>query len=187
MIVSRVFAGRGELRDLAVKISVSPDDRQLLRAASRDQFLELRERVRDDKPTEHRVLDILPLMIGKTVASALAAAGELPSEPQRREIARFCQMVMPQLEILRLRSEVERRSAIDEAVKRFHDGMKNAEGADFWMQLTQSSAELLQAERASLLVRKAKLPGLRAIATVGFARRSFQRPERGQPRVQDHA
>jgi diguanylate cyclase (GGDEF)-like protein len=161
-------AGRGDLRDLAVKLAVSPDDRRLARAASRDQFLELRERSRTDKPSEHRSLKILPLMIGKTVESALAAAGELPAEPQLREIARFCQTVMPQLEILRLRSEVERRSSIDEAVKRFHDGMKNAEGPDFWMQLTQSSAELLQAERASLLVRKEKLPGLRAIATVGL-------------------
>jgi diguanylate cyclase (GGDEF)-like protein len=159
--------GRGTLSDASAKIAVPADDERVVRAAADGAVLELSAKPQKEKNEKRRKLAILPVLIGKKVAAALAFESESPDDAKVREIARLCQSVAPQLEILRLRREMEKKTAIDDAVRRFTDALRHSHGSNFWMQLIQSSAEMLQAERASLLVRRERAAGLKAVATVG--------------------
>jgi hypothetical protein len=56
------------------------------------------------------------------------------------------------MEILRLRSQVERGGALSTAVRRFSEGLKRIDSDSMWLDLTQTAAEMVEAERASLLI-----------------------------------
>ncbi|MGH9819592.1 MAG: diguanylate cyclase, partial [Pyrinomonadaceae bacterium] len=77
-------------------------------------------------------------------------------------------MVASQIEILRLRDEVTRRDSLTTAVTKFNEQLQKIDGVDFWLHLTQVSAELLRAERASLLLLKGKSDILRPMASIGI-------------------
>jgi diguanylate cyclase (GGDEF)-like protein len=113
------------------------------------------------------VLSLFPLTVGNEIRAALGIEGPLAHRSVQRTIARIAQAVASQLEILKLRDEVKQRDWLARAVRRFNESLKTIDADDFWLRVTQVSAELLRSERASLLVMDEKSNQLQAKAAVG--------------------
>ena len=145
------IAANGELHGRKLKLGIRSDDRRLADAVRDELPIELGERSKSgDK--RRRSMCLFPVPVGIEVPSALAVLDEISDDAVRRQLARLCRSIGPQIEVLRLRNEVSRREALATAVRRFGEGLKHADSEDFWLHLTQVAAELMQAERGSLLV-----------------------------------
>ena len=140
----------GLMQKSNINVGISTADERLLAAANAEMPLELGER-RNDGSSSRNLL-IFPLKIGEQTNAALASIDPVPSAAVRHQIARLCLAVAPKLEILRLRSEVDGRDTLVRRVRKFNESLRSVDATDFWTQITISSAELLQAERASLMV-----------------------------------
>src|SRR5262249_38288083 len=84
-----------------------------------------------------------------------------------KQITRFCNSIAPQLEILRLRGAVARGERLSNAVRNFSESLKHIDADDLWISLTQNAAEMLHAERASLLIYDEKADALEIKAIIG--------------------
>ncbi len=163
-------AGHGPLKGRQVRLKLSPEDPRLIDGLVNDTPLELGERARGEQPAA-RSLTLFPLGFDSQVTSAIAVLGEVEDEA-KANLARLCHSLAPQLEILRLRSEVERRELLNKAVRNFSRSLRRVDRDDLWLNLTQSSAEMLGAERASLLVWNEREERLELKAMIG----AWQRP-----------
>ena len=164
--VFETTAGYGELKGRTVRLKISADDPRLLEALQNDVPLELGERPRTDEPVQ-RSLAVFPVAVGTDITAAVAVLGGIDSDETKHSIVRLCHSLAPQLEILRLRSEVERRERLAVAVRSFSRSMRRVDREDMWLSLTQSAAQMLEAERASLLVYDTREDKLEIKAMVG--------------------
>lgn len=156
---------RGSLRDVPIKIGVPANDERFLNAAIRETPVVFQERRKDNRSS--RRLGLFPVLVGGEMRAALAVEGRSPEPADVRAVSRFCRSVGSQIEILRLRAEVSKRDWLAQAVRRFNESLKKIDTDDFWSHVTQISAELLQAERASLLIPGSKPENLLAKAAIG--------------------
>ena len=159
-------AATGSLQGRQFKISLPADDKMLFDALEKEVSLELRERAKDEK-NDRQTISLFPISVGGEIQSALVVADEITNETTKRHISRFCKTVASELEILRLREEVKRRNWIANAVEKFNASLKNIDTEDFWSNLMRVSAELMRAERSSLLVFDEKSDTLTVKAAVG--------------------
>ncbi|MER3430311.1 MAG: hypothetical protein C4324_04580 [Blastocatellia bacterium] len=158
----------GRLRGKPLRLGIRPGDERLRAYAGGERPYQLKEKRKQPRiAAESSVLNVFPVTVGGEVRGALAFEGELGDPSAARRIARFCQAAAPQLEILRLRDEVARRDWLARSVRQFNESLKRIDADDFWTYVTQVSAEILQAERASLLVTKEGTDKLRARAAIG--------------------
>ncbi|MBS1795058.1 MAG: diguanylate cyclase [Acidobacteria bacterium] len=157
----------GSLEGRQFKIVLPADDRLLFQALENELSLDLRERARAGEPNNPQTISLFPVSVGGEVQCALVVADPLPDEEIKRHISRFCKTVASELEILRLREEVKRRNWLADAVEKFNASLKNIDTDDFWSNLTRVSAELMRAERSSLLVFDEKSDLLTVKAAVG--------------------
>ena len=156
----------GELKSQKVKISLPTDDEKLTTLFQKESSIELRDRSGQDGEDLESVR-LFPIMVGGEVRSALVI-GEKADDPIiRRHISRFCETIAPELEILRLRDEISRRSWLDLTLQKFNESLKMIDSEDFWVRLMQNTAELLGAERGSLLVYDEEDDGLKVKAAIG--------------------
>jgi diguanylate cyclase (GGDEF)-like protein len=160
------IAATGILKNRQFKISLPADDKLLFDALEKEISLELRERAKDEK-NERQTISLFPVSVGGEIQSALVVADEITNETTKRHISRFCKTVASELEILRLREEVKRRNWLANAVEKFNASLKNIDTEDFWSNLMRVSAELMRAERSSLLVFDEKSDSLTVKAAVG--------------------
>jgi diguanylate cyclase (GGDEF)-like protein len=172
-------AGYGELRGRKVRLKISPEDHRLVDARQNDTPLELGERPRYDEPAQ-RSLALFPIAVDADVTAAIAVLGAIEPEDKKQSIVRLCHSLAPQLEILRLRTEVDRRERQAVAVRGFSRSMRRVDREDLWMSLTQSAAQMLEAERASLLVHDERNDQLELKAMVGTRERPVENEEVGQ-------
>lgn len=172
-------AGHGQLKGRQVRLRLSPRDPRLIDALHNDVPLALGERSRGEG--SGRSLTLFPIAVDNEVASAIALLGFVEEEVQQN-LVRLCHSLAPQLEILRLRSEVERREALNKAVRNFSRSMRRVDREDLWLNLTQSAAQMLGAERASLLVWNDREERLELKAIIG-ARHSPDEDEEPGDRV----
>lgn len=156
----------GEIAGRKVRLGISADDHRLLEALQNETSFELGERASEGAETS-RVMNLFPVGLGDDVSAAISILDAIDSEDKKRQIARFCHSIAPQLEILRLRNEVSGRDAVTNAVRAFGDSLKNIDADDFWLHLTQNAAEMLQAERASLLIMDEKSGQFEIKAMIG--------------------
>lgn len=157
----------GEMRERQIQIGISADDARLADAARREISLELHERKNRNPGDEPRIVNLFPISVGGEVRSVLAVGDKLTGESEKRRLAHFCRTVASELEILRLREELARRNYLTRAVRKFNENLKEIDAEDFWHNLTQISAELLRAERASLLIYNEKTNVLEAKSLIG--------------------
>ncbi len=160
-------SGYGEMKNRKVNLAISPGDPRLIAASQNDVPLELGERPKADSPVPHRTMHLFPIGVGGEISAAIATIEPIEPEAAKKQIARICHSVAPQLEILRLRSDVARREVLARAVRRFSESVKTIDADDFWFNLTQNVAEMLQAERASLLVYDERAEALDIKAMIG--------------------
>jgi diguanylate cyclase (GGDEF)-like protein len=157
----------GTLDGQQFKINLPVNDKLLFDALEKELSLDLRERARGGEKNKPQTISLFPVAVGGEVQSALVVADELKDDQLKRRIARFCKTVAEQLEILRLREEVKRRSWLSDAVEKFNESLKNLDTEDFWSHLTRVSAELMRAERSSLLVFDEKSDSFTVKAAIG--------------------
>lgn len=142
---------KGELQQEKIQISVAADDKALLRMVEKDSSVELKERGTSPDP-ESQSLRLFPLTSAGSIRSALVIGERADDADAVSSIARFCASLAPELEILRLRTELDRRQGLGEALQKFNRSLKAADSEDFWMSLIRTTAELVQAERGSLML-----------------------------------
>ena len=175
-------ASFGEMKTRKVRLGIAPNDPRLLNASQNEVPLELGERPKENSPETHRTMHLFPMGVGGEVSAAIAAIEPIHSEEAKVQIARICHSIAPQLEILRLRSDVARRERLGGAVRRFSESIKTIDAEDFWLNLTQNAAEMLQAERGSLLVYDDREDRLEIKALIG-SRAKFDNDEAVGSRV----
>ena len=95
---------------------------------------------------------LFPIGVGAEISSAVAILDRIDDGSVIADIARLCRTISHQFEILRLRTEVARGDSLSAALRRFGESLKSSHTDDLWFTLTRSAAELLKAERSSLLV-----------------------------------
>jgi diguanylate cyclase (GGDEF)-like protein len=157
----------GTLKGREFKINLPVNDKLLFDALEKEISLDLRERTKNGEKINLQTISLFPVAVGKEVQSALVVADDLKTDALKRRIARFCKTVAAPLEILRLREEVSRRNWLTEAVEKFNASLKNLDAEDFWANLTRVSAELMHAERSSLLIFDEKSNSLTVKAAIG--------------------
>lgn len=157
----------GKINEKQIQIGVSANDERLLKAAQKETSLELRERQTAENKGKSQTINLFPIAVGGEIRSALAIADLLENQEKVRQIARFCQTIAAELEILHLREEISKRDSLRNAIRKFNEGLKKIDTEDFWLNLTRISAELLNSERASLLIFNEKSQVLKAKAALG--------------------
>lgn len=154
----------GSMKAKPVRLRLSADDPRLLEAAEKEVSIRLK-----NKGSKADAIDLFPIAVGGEIRAALLVGDKLMDGGKKVQVARFCQTFAPELEILRLREEITNRNWLTRAIRRFNENLKKVDLEDFWLGLTQLSAEMLQAERASLLVNNEKSGNLLAKAAIGTA------------------
>ncbi|REJ77922.1 MAG: diguanylate cyclase [Acidobacteria bacterium] len=142
---------KGELQDQKIQISVAADDKALQRLFEREYSVELRERG-TKRSKESESMRLFPITGGGTIRSALVIGEQANNQEVVTALARLCASLAPELEILRLRSELSRREGLEYAMFKFSESLKVVDTEEFWSDIMRTTAELLQAERGSLLV-----------------------------------
>jgi diguanylate cyclase (GGDEF)-like protein len=160
---------RGELQGKPVRVSLRTDNERLLAASSNDEPLILRERRDNASENDGRVLTLFPSKVGSEIRSAIAIESAISDEPLVSEIIRVSKAVAPQIEILRLRDEVSSRDSLARGLLKFNESLRGIDTEDFWMHVMQVSAELLRAERASLLIHDETSDKFKTKAAIGSA------------------
>lgn len=140
----------GSFKNQQMQISIAADDELLMETVKSDTSLEFRERAMDEE-TEPQTIQLFPIAVGGLVRGGVIVGDEINDEITKQHIARFMRSVTSELEILRLREEIERQSSLANAVQRFNQSLKNIDTEDTWERLAQTSTEIMQAERGTLL------------------------------------
>lgn len=136
-----------------VQIAISAEDSRLTDVFKKETSLELRERQTAENTVESlQTINLFPVVIGGTVRSALAIGDKISDKKIKRHIARFIRQVTLELEILRLRKEISRQTRLTKAIQNINLILKKVDVPDFWTILAQNLAELMNAERASILI-----------------------------------
>ena len=158
----------GKLKRREIQISLAANDERLFDALRNEAPLEMRERQAGETDKPPQTISLFPTAVGGEIQSALIVGDALEVDTEKRQIARFCQAISAELEILRLREQLAQRSRLENAVGKFNESLKRIDAEDFWSQLTNISAELLKAERSSLLVFDEKSAEFVAKAATGI-------------------
>ncbi len=161
-----VFAS-GKLHSQQMQLNISADDKRLLDAAKREVSFELREEPSAEKTRTSQLIRFFPIAVGGEIRSALIIGDDISNENTKRHISRFCRNVASELEILRLREELNKRGRLESAVQKFNKSVKDIQTDEFWSSLVQICAELMRAERSSLLIFDEKSNSLSAKAATG--------------------
>jgi diguanylate cyclase (GGDEF)-like protein len=141
----------GELEDKPVRIEIPVDDKRIRAAVRDDSPIVLRE-VQTAANKKARVIQLFPVVIGGEVRNALGIAREEIGPELSLRILNFCRYVASRLEILRLRDAVAHQERLSRVIKEFNEQLRQIDSENFWEKLTAIMAQLVEAERASLLV-----------------------------------
>ncbi len=158
----------GVLKNQPFQINIPADDKRLADAFRREAALELREKQTDAKTSVRQTIQLFPVAVSGEIRSALVVADRIEDEIKKHHIARFCQSIATELEILRLREELSRKDWLETAIRKFNESLKDIDAEDFWTNIVQIAAELMQAERGSLLVFDEKAGKLNVKAAIGI-------------------
>ncbi len=189
-----IVAASGALRDRQARFEIPANDVRLADAARRGGALELQEgadeddfetedaedtgeynenEADEDVQTQQTAVRFFPVAIGGEIRCALVLSDDgnaregTDRSSATRHLIRFCRAIAPELEILQLREEIARRGWLERAVRRFNENLRKIDTEDFWLNLTQTSAELMKAERGSLLIFDEKSASLVTRAAIG--------------------
>ncbi|CAN5851372.1 hypothetical protein BH20ACI4_BH20ACI4_12890 [soil metagenome] len=162
-----VISTFGGLQNEQFQISLPADDRRVIEAFRRETSLELREKNPSDGEGKRRSIQLFPVAVGEQVRAALVVADDITDENKKHHVSKFCQSIATELEILRLRDEIERGSWMTTAVTKLNESLTEIDAEDFWTRLLQIAVELMQAERGSILVFDEKQNSLTTKSAIG--------------------
>ena len=156
----------GKLKNQLLNVRVAADSERLKDAVEKETSLELRQR-KNKESDKSPTIRLFPIAVGGEIRCGLVLGDEAVSQNTQRHIARFCQNIASELEILRLREKLARSDLLEIALQKFNANLSEIDTEDFWSRLTQISAELLRAERSSLLLFDEKSDVLTVKAAIG--------------------
>lgn len=151
-ILESIWAS-GNFNGQHIQISISAADSRFLEVVQNETSLELRERKSNshlDNSTQ--TVNLFPVAVGGLIRSALIIGDEISGKNTKRQISRFIKQVASEIEILRLREEIKHQSWMTKAVQKLNQTLKQIDNEDFWLVLAQNAAELMRAERGSILI-----------------------------------
>lgn len=157
---------RGQMATSRIRVGLSPTDERIINAISSSDPIVLTER--RSKNGDIRTLTVLPIAISSDATAVFATLDQFENDDRRRQLLRLVNSAAGRLEILRLRAELEGRDSIERSIKKFDSDLRSVSGDELWHQLAANSAELLQAERASLLLMDEMSGKFRLAASVGM-------------------
>lgn len=142
-------AGFGSMKGRGLRLAIKADDPRLLEAMRTHRPLGLTEREKRDGA---RHLNLFPIGVASEVSAAIAILDPIMDDAVKWQIARMAHSLAPPIEILHLRSRVETSESRSTLSRKFSSILKRIDDDDLWLRVTQHAAEMLRAERASLLV-----------------------------------
>lgn len=160
-----IFAD-GKLKNQLINISVAADSEQMKDAVEKEISLELQKRKNGESDTSP-LIRLFPIAVGGEIRGGLVLGDENIDTKTQHHIARFCRNIASELEILRLREKLVRGDLLELALQKFNANLSEIDTEDFWSRLTQISAELMRAERSSLLLFDEKSETLTVKAAIG--------------------
>ncbi|HYY58284.1 MAG TPA: diguanylate cyclase [Pyrinomonadaceae bacterium] len=169
----------GHFKGEAIRVELGPKDTRLALAARAGTSIVLgetaggyktvRASAKQDKADSKKTVELFPLVVGDEIKGALLVRDSSLDEAKRRAIAEFCRDIALPLEVLRLRSELEQRARFADQLVGFTEQINSITPAESYLSILRHSAELLHAERGSLLLFDADSNELAMKAAVGFA------------------
>jgi diguanylate cyclase (GGDEF)-like protein len=150
----------------APRVTLKPKEIKLLLAATGGDSIAVPAAGRASSKHEEAV-ELFPLLVGDEIKGALLVGDADLDDEQRAAVAAFCRELSMPLELLRLREELERRSRAASQLRAFTEVVNSAQPDDAYTTILRHSAELLRAERGSLLLFDERAGELSVKAAVG--------------------
>ena len=161
-----IVLASGNFKNQEIKFSISADDRRLLEAVQNDTSLEFQER-QTNEIVEAQRIQLFPLVVGGQVRGGMIFGSKLFSEIMKRHISRFTRAIASELEILRLRGQIEKQNSLSNALQRFNKSLNEIDAEDLCELLAKVSTEIMGAERGSLLAFDEASQGFIVKAAIG--------------------
>ncbi len=133
------------------RVALKPKEIKLLLAATHEDSIAVPAAGRASSKHEEAV-ELFPLTVGEEIKGALLVGDRDLGEEQRAALASFCRDISMPLELLRLREELERRVRAATHLRAFTEVVNSARPEDAYAAILRHLAELLRAERGSLLL-----------------------------------
>jgi diguanylate cyclase (GGDEF)-like protein len=148
------------------RVALKPKEIKLLLAATKGDSIAVPAGGRTG-PKHEDAVELFPLVVGEEIKGALLVGDTDLSDDQRRALAGFCRDISMPLELSRLREELERRVRAASQLRAFTEVVNSARPEDAYTTILRHSAELLRAERGSLLLFDERAGELSVKAAVG--------------------
>jgi diguanylate cyclase (GGDEF)-like protein len=148
------------------RVTLKPKEIKLLLAATHEESIAVPAAGRASSKHEEAI-ELFPLLVGGEIKGALLVGDKGLGEEQRGALASFCRDISMPLELLRLREELERRVRAATHLRAFTEVVNSALPDDAYTTILRHSAELLRAERGSLLLFDENANELAVKAAVG--------------------
>jgi diguanylate cyclase (GGDEF)-like protein len=167
----------GLFKDEAIRVELGPTegrwtaraDASIVLAETAGGLKPVRNAVRQEKLDPKKMMELFPLVVENEIKGALLVRGQSLDDAKRQAITEFCRDIALPLEVLRLRSELEQRARFADQLVRFTERINAANPAETYLSILRHSAELLHAERSSLLLFDEESNELAMKATMGFS------------------
>jgi diguanylate cyclase (GGDEF)-like protein len=148
------------------RVALKPKEIKLLLAATKGDSIAVPAGGRTG-PKHEEAVELFPLVVGEEIKGALLVGDADLGDEQRRGLAQFCRDISMPLELSRLREELERRVRAATHLRAFTEVVNSARPEDAYTTILRHSAELLKAERGSLLLFDERAGELSVKAAVG--------------------
>lgn len=148
------------------RVALKPKEIKLLLAATNADSIAVPLRGRTS-PKHEEAVELFPLLVGEEIKGALLVGDTELTEEQRAALAEFCRDISMPLELSRLREELERRVRAATQLRAFTEILNSARPEDAYSTILRHSAELLKAERGSLLLFDERAGELSVKAAIG--------------------
>lgn len=148
------------------RVALKPKEIRLLLSATRSESIAVPAGGRTSSKHENAV-ELFPLVVGEEIKGALLVGDTDLSDEERSAVASFCRDISMPLELLRLREELDRRVRAATQQRAFTEVVNAAQPEDAYTTILRHSAELLHAERGSLLLFDERAGELSVKAAVG--------------------
>ncbi len=151
----KIVAAAGKFTEGAATVEIDPEDERLIEAARRGRPLVAARGAGGNKKSANgkdHPIELYPLVVGDEIKGVLFVSDRAVGEGVRQKVVEFCREFAMPVEMLRLREELERRMRVAYHAQSFSEHINNVEPAEAYHTILAQSAELLRAERGSLLV-----------------------------------
>jgi diguanylate cyclase (GGDEF)-like protein len=156
-----VFLTAGEWNFSPAQIKIGVDDSNLRSAFENYSALKL------EREAGNQTIELFPLAVEGEEIGAAIAVGDTVEMDVRESLIAFCRQIALPLEFVNLREEVEKRMRLQTAVHRFNAELETVESENYLETLVVNAAELVDAERCSILVFDENENGLQTAVAFG--------------------